>query len=88
MHVGLAGVRAAFWLLLSLAACQGSAGASGTDDGGSSTSSEMPEADQRRAGISPGLVRLSIGYTGSVEQRWDQLLAVLRKMEIIHAVPV
>jgi methionine-gamma-lyase len=38
----------------------------------SSTSSEMGEADLRRAGISPGLVRISIGYTGSIEQRWSQ----------------
>lgn len=43
----------------------------------SSTSSEMPEAEQRRAGISPGLVRVSIGYTGSLEQRWRQLEEVL-----------
>ncbi len=39
----------------------------------SSTSSEMSPDDQRRAGISPGLVRISIGYTGSLEQRWQQL---------------
>lgn len=39
----------------------------------SSTSSELSPADQRRAGISPGLVRVSIGYTGSLEQRWSQL---------------
>ena len=39
----------------------------------SSTSSELSEDDLRRAGISPGLVRISIGYTGSLEQRWEQL---------------
>jgi methionine-gamma-lyase len=39
----------------------------------SSTSSEMSEEDQRKAGIQPGLVRISVGYTGSVEQRWEQL---------------
>jgi methionine-gamma-lyase len=38
----------------------------------SSTSSEMPESALAQAGISPGLVRISIGYTGSVEQRWAQ----------------
>jgi methionine-gamma-lyase len=37
-----------------------------------STSSEMPEEDRERAGISSGLVRISIGYTGSLEQRWEQ----------------
>jgi hypothetical protein len=25
------------------------------------------------AGISPGLVRMSVGFTGSLEQRWEQL---------------
>ena len=40
---------------------------------GSSTSSEMSEEAQKSAGISPGLVRFSIGLTGSVEQRWEQM---------------
>ena len=40
---------------------------------GSSTSSELTEQEQQAAGISPGLVRISLGYTGSLEQRWDQL---------------
>lgn len=39
----------------------------------STTSSEMSDEDLRKAGIRPGLVRMSIGYTGSVEQRWRQL---------------
>jgi methionine-gamma-lyase len=38
----------------------------------SSTSSELSGREQNRAGISPGLVRVSIGYTGSLEQRWHQ----------------
>jgi methionine-gamma-lyase len=45
-----------------------------------STSSEMPEAELKRAGIAPGLVRLSIGYTGTLEQRWEQLRATLLAM--------
>ena len=45
----------------------------------SSTSSEMSEEAQHVSGISPGLVRLSIGYTGNVEQRWEQLEAALRE---------
>ncbi|PKA53063.1 Methionine gamma-lyase [Apostasia shenzhenica] len=40
---------------------------------GSSTSSEMSQEDKETAGISPGLVRMSVGYSGSVEQRWAQL---------------
>lgn len=39
----------------------------------SSTSSELSDDDLRAAGISPGLVRLSIGYTGDLETRWEQL---------------
>lgn len=49
----------------------------------SSTSSEMSEDDQRRAGISPGLVRMSIGYTGSLEQRWEQLSDALHILNIL-----
>jgi methionine-gamma-lyase len=44
----------------------------------------MPEADLELAGIAPGLVRLSIGYTGSVEQRWDQLVSVLRELGAVQ----
>jgi len=51
---------------------------------GSSTSSELSEADKESAGISPGLVRISIGYTGTLEQRWTQLLTALRKTRLIQ----
>ena len=44
---------------------------------GSSTSSEMTDDDKQAAGISAGLVRVSIGYTGTLEQRWEQLQAAL-----------
>ena len=47
---------------------------------GSSTSSEMSDEDKESAGISPGLVRISAGYTGTLEQRWTQLLAALKKV--------
>ncbi len=45
-----------------------------------STSSEMPEEELRKAGIEPGLVRFSIGYTGTLEQRWSQMRSVLERM--------
>ena len=51
---------------------------------GSSTSSEMTDEDKTAACISPGLVRLSIGYTGTTEQRWSQLAEALKR---IGAVP-
>jgi methionine-gamma-lyase len=50
---------------------------------GSSTSSELPEADQQAAGISPGYVRMSVGYTGALEQRWQQLEDALRQVGMI-----
>ncbi len=40
---------------------------------GSSTSSELTDEEQAAAGISPGLVRMSVGITGTLEQRWGQL---------------
>ena len=52
---------------------------------GSSTSSEMSEEDRDEAGISPGLVRISIGYTGTLEQRWTQLLEALQKAGLAPA---
>jgi len=38
-----------------------------------STSSELSETEREQAAISPGLVRISLGFTGSIEQRWTQL---------------
>ncbi len=49
------------------------------------TSSELTEQEQNQAGISPGLVRMSIGYTGTLEQRWQQLKDAL---EILNLLPV
>lgn len=45
-----------------------------------STSSELAAEDLRRAGINPGLVRISDGLTGSLEQRWEQLARALAKI--------
>lgn len=47
---------------------------------GSSTSSELTDEDKTAANISPGLVRLSIGYTGTTEQRWVQLSEALKRV--------
>lgn len=49
-----------------------------------STSSEMSEHDLAEAGIRPGLVRMSVGYTGTLEQRWSQLRSVLETMELAN----
>lgn len=50
---------------------------------GASTSSELSPEDQQRAGISPGYVRMSIGYTGSIEQRWGQLKDALAALNLV-----
>ncbi len=49
----------------------------------SSTSSEMSEEDLEAAGIKPGLVRISIGYTGTLEQRWAQFAEALGKVALL-----
>lgn len=40
---------------------------------GSSTSSEIPPEDQSEMGLSPGLVRVSVGYTGALQDRIKQM---------------
>ena len=51
---------------------------------GSSTSSEMTDEDMSSAGIGEGLVRMSVGYTGTVEQRWQQLESALLDIAAIR----
>jgi methionine-gamma-lyase len=50
----------------------------------STTSSELTEQEQADAGIRPGLVRMSIGYTGTLEQRWKQLRDALEILNLIQ----
>lgn len=50
---------------------------------GSSTSSEMTDDDKAAAHISPGLIRMSIGITGTLEQRWSQLAEALARVGAI-----
>ncbi|XP_038875936.1 methionine gamma-lyase-like [Benincasa hispida] len=49
---------------------------------GSSTSSELNSKEKELAGISPGLIRMSVGYVGTLEQKWSQLEKALLKMKI------
>ena len=49
----------------------------------SSTSSEIPPEEQDKMGLSPGLLRLSVGYTGSLEARLDQIERAVRKVGLI-----
>jgi len=45
-----------------------------------STSSEIPESDQKAMQLSPGLLRLSIGFTGTVETAWSRFISTYRKV--------
>jgi methionine-gamma-lyase len=47
------------------------------------TSSELDDGARSRTGLSSGLIRLSVGYTGSLEQRWEQLERSLRRVGIV-----
>ncbi len=47
---------------------------------GSSTSSELTDADKSAAGIPPGYIRISVGYTGTLEQRLAQLRGALAEV--------
>ncbi len=49
----------------------------------SSTSSELSKQDLKDTGITQGLVRISIGYTGSLEQRWRQFENAMKSAKLI-----
>lgn len=49
----------------------------------SSTSSELSDEDLAKANITEGLVRISIGYTGTLEQRWCQFEDAIKSVELI-----
>lgn len=44
-------------------------------------SSELNAEGQALAGISPGLVRMSVGYFGTLEQKWSQLEKALSRIQ-------
>ena len=45
-----------------------------------STSSEIPEEEQKEIGLSQGLLRFSIGYTGDPEIMWERFLRSYKKV--------
>lgn len=49
----------------------------------SSTSSELTEEELKDAGIARGLVRVSLGYTGTLEDRWAQFERALKRAKMI-----
>ncbi len=50
---------------------------------GSSTSSEISPEDQSRMGLSPGLLRIAIGFTGTLEERVDQIERGVRRVGLV-----
>jgi methionine-gamma-lyase len=50
---------------------------------GSSTSSEIPPEDQEKMGLSPGLLRIAIGYTGSLDARIQQIERAVKKVGLV-----
>ncbi|MDA0372820.1 MAG: aminotransferase class I/II-fold pyridoxal phosphate-dependent enzyme [Planctomycetota bacterium] len=50
-----------------------------------STSSELGSDELKAAGIKPGYVRISVGFTGTLEQRWLQFEHALRRVGLIGA---
>ncbi|MGB5985894.1 MAG: aminotransferase class I/II-fold pyridoxal phosphate-dependent enzyme [Desulfobacterales bacterium] len=50
---------------------------------GSSTSSEIAPEAQQRMGLSPGLVRISMGYTGRMERRKAQIEGAARAVGLL-----
>ncbi|CAK7336375.1 unnamed protein product [Dovyalis caffra] len=49
---------------------------------GSSTSSEMDPETMKRLGITPGLIRFSIGYLGTLDQKWKQFKDAYKESKI------
>ena len=47
------------------------------------TSSEIPEAEQVRMGLSPGLLRISMGITGSLDDRLSQMKRAVKKAGLV-----
>lgn len=50
---------------------------------GHSTSSEIPEEEQQTMGMSPGLVRMSIGLDNDIERTWERIKKCLVDCQII-----
>jgi len=48
---------------------------------GSSTSSEIDPDILQRLGITPGLIRCSIGYLGTLGQKWNQFKSAYKEMK-------
>jgi methionine-gamma-lyase len=50
---------------------------------GATTSSEICQEDQQKMGLSPGLVRFSVGYTGSLDKRIEQMERAVKEVGLV-----
>ncbi len=50
---------------------------------GASTSSEIPESERLATGLTPGLVRFSVGLDFEIERSWERFEGCLRKVGLI-----
>lgn len=51
---------------------------------GSSTSSEIPEEDQKTMGLSNGLIRFSIGLDNDIERTYQRMKACMQKVGLLN----
>jgi methionine-gamma-lyase len=51
---------------------------------GSSTSSEISLEEQDKIGLSQGLIRFSIGYTGTLEKRLEQIERAVKTVGLVN----
>jgi len=51
---------------------------------GSSTSSEIPEEEQVRMGLSPGMVRMSVGLDDDIERTYQRIKRCLDDMGVLE----
>lgn len=50
---------------------------------GHSTSSEIPEEEQRQIGLTPGLIRFSIGLDNDIDRTWNRMVKCFREVGLI-----
>ena len=50
---------------------------------GSSTSSEIPEDEQKEMGLSDGLIRFSIGLDADIQRTYDMMRACMVELHIL-----
>ena len=50
---------------------------------GTSTSSEIPESEQKEMGLSDGLIRFSIGLDNDIERTYQMMKACMKELSIV-----